>query len=105
VGSSSPPPHGRQVVSRRRRSWWDQITPTGLIVTATAALAALALSGVTALLYLKGELAAAKDCGITAAAAITRLIGMAARTRPDTAATVAQPISHEPDTPHARPAE
>lgn len=76
-----------------RRSWWYGITPGGLIVTATVALVAVAFAGTACWLYVHGEKDSAKEAGLAAAGALSTLVALQARNRPDPAATIEQPAT------------
>lgn len=56
------------------------ITPAALIVVTILGLVTLWLAAVTGLLYLRGELDAAKDAGILLGAASTGLVAVLAKT-------------------------
>lgn len=79
--------------STSKRPWLESITPTAAVVVLIVGLVTLALGITTCVLYIQGRLDTAKDCAIQAGAAMTALVALTSRTRPDPAATVEQPAN------------
>jgi hypothetical protein len=80
-------------MSRRQRSWWAGITPQGLFVVGTASLTTITLTGTACWLFLHGESDAGQQLLTASGFAAMGTGGLAARLRPDPAATVDQPAS------------
>jgi len=76
---------------QQQKPWLETITPTAVVVVIVVGLVTLALGFTACALYLQGRLDTAKDCAIQAGAAMTALIALTSRTRPDPAATIEQP--------------
>ena len=68
---------------RRPRPWWHGITPGGLIVTSTAAVATVGFSATACWLFVQGDTDRATQASAQAASALATLVALQARNRPD----------------------
>lgn len=77
----------------KRRPWWYGITPGGLIVTGTVALVTVAFAIGAIIGFVQGDKDAGKDLLGATGGALSTLVALQARNRPEPAATIEQPAN------------